>query len=254
MKKYTVDQYINHINIYGYCILENLVSDDIIDYLSNRYIELHYSKNTLNDYFINDSDNLYQTLFGILNFDQRCSELLTNSVLFEILKNLLGLNFRLGEACSKLALPGAREGNFHTDSTAELLEPFPDTPWLINTMWMLTDFTLKNGATMLVPFSHKSSVSPPSKFNSNKNYHINAVARKGSLLIWHGGVWHANGANNTKKSKRIGLDASYSPSWWNLRREQGHQPIFNEIYVKLPKKLKNITKHKIGSNRAQCYE
>ena len=93
-----------------------------------------------------------------------------------------------------------------------------------------------------------------SNFNSNLNYHINAVGRRGSLLIWHGGVWHANGANNTKKSKRIGLNASYSPSWWNLRREQGHQPIFNEIYVKLPKKLKNITKHKIGSNRAQCYE
>ena len=119
MKKYTVDQYINHINVYGYCIIENLVSDDIVDYLSKRYLKLHNSKNTCNDFFINDSNNLYQTLFGILNLDQNCSELLTNNVLFNILKNLLGINFRLGEACSKLALPGAKEGNFHTDSTAE---------------------------------------------------------------------------------------------------------------------------------------
>ena len=254
MKKYSVDQYIDQININGYCIIENLVSTKIVDYLSKRYLELHTSNNTYKDYFINDSDNLYQTLFGILNLDQHCSELLTNNVLFKILKKLLGENFRLGEACSKLALPGAKEGGFHTDSTAELLHPFPENPWLINTMWMLTDFTVKNGATMLVPFSHKSFVSPPSNFHSNLNYHTNAVGSRGSLLIWHGGVWHANGANNTKKYNRIGLNGSYSPSWWNLRREQGHQPIFNEIYLKFPKKLKKITMHKIGSNRTHCYD
>ena len=254
MKSLTLEKYIDEINLYGFCLIEDLITNDIINYLSNKYSELHEYPAKHKEYFINDNDNLYQTLFGILNLDQQCSELITNRYLNEILKRFLGDNYRLGEACSKIAYPGAKEGVFHTDSTAELIKPFPKNPWLLNTMWMLTDFTKKNGATMLVPFSHKSCTNPSKYFSSKFNYHKYVEGKKGSLIIWQGGVWHANGANTTKNKKRIGLNASYSPSWWNLKREQGHQPILEENFMKLPDNLKMIIKHKIGKNRNEYYD
>ena len=48
--------------------------------------------------------------------------------------------------------------------TAEMDTVAQAVPGMINTIWMLTDFTIENGATGVVPMSHRSRLKrPPSE-------------------------------------------------------------------------------------------
>ena len=58
-------------------------------------------------------------------------------------------------------------------------------------MWALTDFTEENGATRIVPGSHR--------FDSKPEYgthppSIPAEMSRGSVLVWNGSLWHGGGA------------------------------------------------------------
>src|SRR2546423_10556567 len=88
----------------------------------------------------------------------------------------------------------------HADEQAIPI-PKPHPPTVCNSMWALTDFTEANGATRVVPGSHTRDHSPDygSPYDS-----VAAEMRKGSVLIWHGSLWHGGGANTTDK-RRVGI-------------------------------------------------
>src|SRR5690606_35243367 len=77
--------------------------------------------------------------------------------------------------------------------------PKPHPPVVCNTMWALTDFTDENGATRLVPGSHRwPDPDPRQRYET-----VPATMRRGSVLVWHGSLWHGGGANRTAE-RRIG--------------------------------------------------
>jgi ectoine hydroxylase-related dioxygenase (phytanoyl-CoA dioxygenase family) len=50
----------------------------------------------------------------------------------------------------------------HVDSASHFnVVPPPECPWLINSIWMLTDFTVANGCTRVVPMSHRTRLKAP---------------------------------------------------------------------------------------------
>jgi ectoine hydroxylase-related dioxygenase (phytanoyl-CoA dioxygenase family) len=83
--------------------------------------------------------------------------------------------------------------------------PKPHPPTVCNSMWALTEFTEENGATRIVPGSHLADHSPA------YGHHYDSVAvemTRGSVLIWHGSLWHGGGANRTAGG-RIGIAMNY---------------------------------------------
>lgn len=73
-------------------------------------------------------------------------------------------------------------------------------PLMLNTLFMLDDFTEKNGSTYLLPGSHKSAPLPvPEHFEKHK---VQAIAKAGSLLVFNSNVWHRGDDNNTDVSRR----------------------------------------------------
>ena len=95
--------------------------------------------------------------------------------------------------------------------------PRPHVPIVCNTMWALTDFTDANGATRLVPGSHLWDHSP----NYGQHYDsIPAEMAKGSVLIWHGSLWHGGGANTTDKP-RVGIAMNYCAGY--IRQQENQQ-------------------------------
>jgi ectoine hydroxylase-related dioxygenase (phytanoyl-CoA dioxygenase family) len=82
-----------------------------------------------------------------------------------------------------------------------------------NTMWALTDFTASNGATRLVPGSHKwdwERRADPDQF-------CQAEMAAGSVLLYSGSVLHSGGENKSDRS-RLGLNITYCLGW--LRQEE----------------------------------
>jgi len=84
-------------------------------------------------------------------------------------------------------------------------------------MWALTDFSEANGATRIIPGSHTRDPSP----DYGKPYDsIPAEMPRGSVLIWHGSVWHGGGANTTSE-RRVGIAMNYCAGF--VRQQENQQ-------------------------------
>jgi ectoine hydroxylase-related dioxygenase (phytanoyl-CoA dioxygenase family) len=243
---------IEHLDLFGYCVLEGLIPADEADRVAARHRALHQDA-AYQCYLQDPSDGLYQTLFGWLNLDEACWPCAAHPEVLAPVRHFLGRHARLGEACSKWVRPGAPRQSVHVDSVEDLPETLPDVPWMINTIWMLTEFRPENGATLVVPFSHRLRRRPTSCLLAESPL-VSVEGSPGSVLLWQGGLWHGAGANTTEREDRIGLNIAYYPPWWNLAREEGHQPVWPEVFARMPAELQALTRHKVGRTRADVYE
>ena len=84
-------------------------------------------------------------------------------------------------------------------------------------MWALTDFTEANGATRLVPGVAPAADSPDcgQRYDS-----IPPRWAEGSVLVWHGSLWHGGGANTTAE-RRVGLACNYCAGY--IRQQENQQ-------------------------------
>lgn len=132
-------------------------------------------------------------------------------------REILGLaEAILGPACDCIQLnltqavrvhPGERAQAPHRD---EEMWPMADkaSPWLINVIWALSDFTKENGATRLWPRSHREALTR----TMDPDAAIAAEMSRGSALIFLGALTHAAGANTTA-APRDGIIISYCLGW-----------------------------------------
>jgi ectoine hydroxylase-related dioxygenase (phytanoyl-CoA dioxygenase family) len=123
----------------------------------------------------------------------------------------------LVSSLSSIAIhPGERAQPIHAD---DQLHPIakPHAPTVCNTMWALTDFTEANGATRIVPGSHRAEASPA--YGSAPDS-VAAEMPRGSVLIWHGSFWHGGGANRSS-GVRVGLAMNYCAGW--IRQQENQQ-------------------------------
>lgn len=82
-----------------------------------------------------------------------------------------------------------------------------------STIWAVTEFTARNGATQVVPGSHRWD--DDRKPRDEEIAH--AEMEPGSVLIYSGSVLHGGGTNETDED-RIGVLLHYAPNW--LRQEE----------------------------------
>lgn len=245
-----VQQAIEHLDMFGYCVLDDRIPPSLADAMAKRFLQLHaepqYQK------FIT-GDEHYQTLFGMLNLDDRVWTCASHPDVVAVASRFLGPNVIVAEACSKPTWPGASHGGLHVDS-AHHFNVVPDVPWLINTIWMLTDFTVDNGATGIVPMSHRSRrKSPPQGIAPDGPLIRPMTGTRGSVAMWHAGSYHMSRANTTN-DVRVGLNIAYYPRWFNVWIEGGHQPTWPETYERMPPEMKRLCPGRLGHKREDVYE
>ena len=110
--------------------------------------------------------------------------------------------------------PGSKPQPIHRDQWAFDMFPFPagfDSTFA--TMWALTDFTESNGATRVVPRSHRAEDFKQFALEDS----VPAEMSAGSVLLYTGSLYHGAGPNTTNLD-RIGLIVHYSLGW--LRQEE----------------------------------
>ena len=112
--------------------------------------------------------------------------------------------------------PGESAQPIHADDQIMPLGK-PHVATVCNSMWALTDFTEANGATRVIPGSHRADHSPEygAHFDS-----IPAEMARGSVLVWHGTLWHGGGANTTD-DRRVGIAMNYCAGW--VRQQENQQ-------------------------------
>lgn len=196
----------------GALIIDNVVSSDFIAELRSETDP--YMNHTSNGEDPFAGFNTTRT-GGLLIRSEKCRELIEHSTILEPCREFLA------PFCERVQLhltqiirirPGETAQAIHRDRWAwgkhlSHLEP------QFNTIWALTDFTTKNGATQVVPGSTKW----PDDQKIKLEQITQAEMKAGSVLVYSGSVFHGGGTNNSDQD-RVGLNITYALGW--LRQEE----------------------------------
>jgi ectoine hydroxylase-related dioxygenase (phytanoyl-CoA dioxygenase family) len=186
----------------------------------------------------------YTKFEDALNNIPGLAPLCTHPAVMAIAEHVWGKEFYIANGvCFMWCQPGAPLGQLHADWPAHRIpRPIPRWPMLLQTMWMLTDFTAENGATRVVPGSHLSGRGAhegPSMGDS-----IPVVGKRGSVLIWHNALWHQNGSNTTKDQHRMGANIAYLP--WVVNRPVNEWPLVRrELYETFSPQLQKLLERSV---------
>lgn len=111
--------------------------------------------------------------------------------------------------------PGQAAQPLHED-TQRIPLPRPRAPIALNAIWALSDFTEANGATRIVPGSHRFDAPP--RYGSDHPT-IAAEMPAGSILLFDSALWHAGGANTTD-DRRWAIACYYCVGWMRQQENQ----------------------------------
>lgn len=197
----------------GYSILEDAIEPSLIDALVADISRLH-DELAIDNVFEGDKT---LRIYNLLARGKVFEQVPVHERVLPIIERVLDVGCLVSSLSSITILPGQTAQPMHVDDQLIPL-PRPHVPLVCNTMWALTEFTLENGATRLVPRSHQNP-EIPAPFDAHTNA-ITAVMKKGSVLVWNGSVWHQGGANTTD-TPRIGLAMNYCAGW--IRQQENQQ-------------------------------
>lgn len=183
--------------------------------------------------------NGYKTLRlnSVLDISRASAEIVGHERMLEILDPLLlphCFSYRIGSSTAIEIHPGEGDQPLHRDDSIYPIR-MPGMEWQASVIWALDDFTLENGATRVVPGSHRW-VSP--RAVQDDDTVIQAPMPKGSALFYLGSVWHGGGANKSNRA-RAGLISTYSLGW--LRQEVNqYLTIPRHIAASYPERIQKL--------------
>jgi ectoine hydroxylase-related dioxygenase (phytanoyl-CoA dioxygenase family) len=153
---------------------------------------------------------------GLIARSETCRELVVQPLVLggvdKVLSHSSGFQLHLTQVIS--IDPGEPRQKIHRDQWAFAFFPFPKGYEVsCNTLWAMTDFTEENGATRVIPGSHRFD----DRLELDDAETVPAEMEKGSVLIYTGSVYHGAGANRSTATRR-GVNITYSVSW--LRQEE----------------------------------
>ena len=118
------------------------------------------------------------------------------------------------------------------DAIYPLPRPHPEV--ILSTMWALDDFVPENGATVMLPGSHRWVDEHPTKTTERRF----AAMPAGSVAFYVGSLWHSGGANRTDRT-RLGITIEYLASW--LRPQENHLVAMpTDVVAALPEQLQDL--------------
>ncbi|MDQ1384097.1 MAG: hypothetical protein QOG65_1476 [Actinomycetota bacterium] len=138
--------------------------------------------------------------------------------------------------------PGEPAQYVHRDQWAFDFFPFPAGFEVeCHTMWAMTDFTDQNGATRVIPGSHRWE----DKLRPTVDQTVPAEMPKGSVLFYLGSLYHGGGANRSTSARR-GVNVGYTLSW--LRQEENQYIACPpEVARELPEDLARLAGYRRGA-------
>ena len=139
------------------------------------------------------------------------------------IRHVLGSEFKLSSLNGRAALPGQGLQGLHAD-WASAVEP--GDYYVCNSIWLLCDFTVDNGATRVAPGSHRSGRHPKELADSKAPHpdEMLLTGKAGTVVIFNSHTWHG-GTLNCSGEPRYGLHGYY------CRRDQ-QQQLVQKDYIR----------------------
>lgn len=228
----------------GYCIIDNAVSVEVIDTVNNEIQP-----------FLDKTDEAENNALG--KKTRRCGALAARSpASHQMMMHPTVLGATKALLCENATVmqlnltqlisvgPGEKAQFLHRDEGAwDFFDHFPvDIQMEVSTIWAMDDFTELNGATRIIPGSHKNTLLPH-EFSPEEA--IPAEMKKGSVLVYTGKTIHGAGANNSDFPRRA-LNIDYCVGW--LRQEENqYLSVPMEMVKTFPQEMQNLLGYQMGA-------
>jgi ectoine hydroxylase-related dioxygenase (phytanoyl-CoA dioxygenase family) len=209
-----VAEHLGRIEGQGYTVVEDAIEPDLVHDLVETLYRLE------RDLGIVPADNAFEgrrttRVYNLLVHGEVFARVPVHPNVLLLIEGVLDPGCLLSSLSSIAIGPDETPQPIHADDQIIPL-PKPHPAVVCNSMWALTDFTEANGATRLVPGSHlRDSPDLTQRYDS-----IPAVMGRGSVLVWHGSLWHGGGENTTAE-RRIGLACNYCAGY--VRQQENQQ-------------------------------
>ena len=179
---------------------------------------------------------------GLVARSATCRDLVMHPLVLDAVGGVLGHATSFQLHLTQVIAIGPSAQMIHRDQWAFDFFPFPAGYEVqCNTIWAMTDFTEENGATRLVPGSHR--LEDRREFQTSDT--VPAEMPAGSVLLYTGALYHGAGANRSAGT-RYGLNITYAVSW--LRQEENqYLSVPPEIARTLPEPLLRLMGYARGA-------
>lgn len=139
-------------------------------------------------------------LADLVNKDPVFEVCFTHPRVLACVAHVLG-EFKLSSLNSRAALPGHGHQALHAEGGPAGPGPYQ----VCNSIWLLDDFTMDNGATRVVPGSHRRTVSVRDAVADPAAAHpdeVRLIAPAGTVVVFNSHLWHGGTVNRTSRPRR----------------------------------------------------
>ncbi len=213
----------------GYCVVENAIgvtaATEIRDELRPLFDATPFGRDDF-------EGRRTRRVYALFAKTRALDALATHPVVLDALDRVLG-PAQLSTPTAIEIGPGERAQPLHPDDAIYPV-PRPHAELVLNVMWPFDDFTTENGATRVVPGSHRWVDERPGPDTET----LAVTMPAGSAMMYVGSLWHGGGANATRRP-RIGVVLHYAVSW--IRPVENHVlAVPRDVVRTLPERLQEL--------------
>jgi ectoine hydroxylase-related dioxygenase (phytanoyl-CoA dioxygenase family) len=217
----------------GYTVLERVIEPDLLTELLatiDRVMieqDIPYGENR----FLGENT---RRIFNLLSRDPVFARVPLHPAVLPLIERVLDEQCLLSSLTAIEMHPGQGAQPFHADDGSIAL-PRPHVPIVCVAIWALTDFTSENGATRLVPGSHRFERRPG---KGEQTEYVEATMPAGSVLVYDGAMWHGGG-DNLSDARRVGIVVNHCAGF--LRQEENQLlAVPREMAATFPRRLQQM--------------
>ncbi len=201
---------VNEIQDRGFTVVENFVSPDVIDHIRKVFdTEVPITEMRA----IGTKTGRTFRAHNLLGKTRNVDFMFLDKRLRAIVEGIIGPRTQVNVTTLFNVLPGETRQYLHQDDGLWPI-PRPHPPFLCNALLAIDDHYIENGATHLVPYSHKWHDRRVDQSIETTRVEL----KSGSIVFWEGGMWHGGGANMSNSRERLGFFMSHVV--WYLRPQE----------------------------------
>lgn len=195
-----IDLYIEEIKNDGFAIIEDVLTQEELqiyrDKIDSVYKqqELEFGIEKLNS--INEKNMCRMPL----KYDDYFINIATNEKVLEVVRKFLGDFFILNLQNAIINTPNEEhhQSSWHRDLPYQ--NYVISNPLSINALFCIDNFSVETGATIVVPYTHKTEILPSDRYI--KKHAVTATAKAGSVIVFDSMLFHKAGCNSSNIIRR----------------------------------------------------
>ncbi len=185
----------------GYLPLAGILSPELVAKIAARLDELSVIEGEKAGLEVHQEAGT-DRLANLSNKDPLFDIAFTHPRVLAAMYHVLRSDFKLSALNSRASLPGQGLQGVHVDWGFAVE---PGDYYVCNSIWLLDDFTEENGATRVIPGSHRSGKLPQDVQSNTKDPfegEIKLVAPAGTVVIFNSHTWHGGTLNSSPNRRR----------------------------------------------------